>query len=52
MAMSLPPDHLSEDEQTYFPEFRGIFVKYYLIIRNTILVLWNLNVKVIYNQAL
>lgn len=45
MAMSLPADHLSDDELAYFPEFRGIFVKFYLIIRNTILVLWNLNVK-------
>ncbi|XP_060552218.1 lysine-specific histone demethylase 2-like [Ruditapes philippinarum] len=45
MAMALPPDQLSEDELLYFPEFKGIFLKFYLIIRNTILVLWNLNIK-------
>jgi hypothetical protein len=48
MAMALPPDQLSEDELLYFPEFKGIFLKFYLIIRNTILVLWNLNIKVIF----
>lgn len=46
MAMVFPPDHLSDEEMSYFPEFSGIYVRYYLIIRNTLIVLWALNVKV------
>lgn len=46
MAMVFPPDQLSDDEKLYFPEFSGIYTRYYLIIRNTAIVLWALNVKV------
>jgi len=46
MAMVLPPNELSDEEKLYFPEFSGIYVRYYLIIRNTLIVLWALNVKV------
>lgn len=45
VAMTLPPDHLSEDESADFPEFSGIFLKFYLIVRNTAIALWNINVK-------
>ncbi|KAL4217747.1 Lysine-specific histone demethylase 1B [Mactra antiquata] len=46
MAMTLPPNEMSEDELLYFPEFNGaIFLKYYLIIRNTLLIIWNLSLQ-------
>ncbi|KAH3748720.1 lysine-specific histone demethylase 2-like [Dreissena polymorpha] len=45
IALALPPDQLSDEELLYFPEFHGIYLRYYLIIRNTILVLWCLDVK-------
>ncbi|XP_052764586.1 lysine-specific histone demethylase 1B-like [Mya arenaria] len=44
-ALTFPPDHLSDEEQLYFPEFTGIYLRYYLMIRNTAVTLWCLDVK-------
>jgi len=45
-AHTFPPDAMTDEELAYFPEFTGIYLRYYLIIRNTIVTLWCLDVKV------
>ena len=46
IAMSFPPHYMTDEEVLEFPNFARSVQISYLILRNTIITLWNLNVKV------
>lgn len=45
IAMSFPPHYMTDEEVLEFPNFARSVQISYLILRNTIITLWNLNVK-------
>ena len=45
-ALSFPPHYMTDEEIRDLPEYPRNLQIFYLILRNTMITLWNLNVKV------